>query len=161
MNLLPFAGGRTGRLAGIGTLVLVAGACMAGNAQAEEWTKSYTISGRAHVRVNTNDGAVRITTGDSKQIELRVFYDGYKLDPKRSIGSRQDGEQVELSALVHSSVSWGFGGFHRSLRLEVHMPREADLNVETGDGSVEAQALTGNLNIHTGDGHIRVDGAKG
>jgi len=161
MKLLPFVGGRMVRLAGIGTLGMAAVALTAGGVQAEEWSKSYTISGRAHVRVGTNDGAVRITTGDSKQIELRVIYDGYKLDRNLSISSRQDGDQVELSARVHNSMNWGWGGLHRTLRLEVHMAREADLNIETGDGSVEAQALTGSLNIHTGDGHIRVDGAKG
>ena len=161
MKLLPFVGGRMVRLAGIGTLGMAAVALTAGGVQAEEWSKSYTISGRAHVRVGTNDGAVRITTGDSKQIELRVIYDGYKLDRNLSISSRQDGDQVELSARVHNSMNWGWGGLHRTLRLEVHMPREADLNIETGDGSVETQALTGSLNIHTGDGHIRVDGAKG
>jgi len=161
MNLLPFAGGRMGKLAGIGTLALAAMAFTAGSARAEEWTKSYTVSGRAHVRVDSNDGAVRVTTGDSKQIELRVTYSGYTLDKNLTITSRQDGDQVEFSARVHNSMNWGWGGMHRTLRLEVHMPREADLNVDTGDGSVEAQALTGNLNIHTGDGHIRVDGAKG
>jgi Toastrack DUF4097 len=161
MNLLPFRGGRMAKLAGIATLALAATAFTAAAAQAEEWTKSYTISGRAHVRVDTNDGAVRVTTGDSKQIELRVIYDGYKLDRNLTINSRQEGDQVELSARAHNSMNWGWGGLHRTLRLEVHMPREADLNVETGDGSVEAQALIGNLNIHTGDGHIRVDGARG
>jgi len=161
MNLLPFAGGRMAKFAGIGALAVAAAGFTAGNADAEEWTKSYTIAGRAHVRVDTNDGAVRVTTGDSKQIELRVIYDGYKLDRNLSINSRQDGDQVEFSARVHNSMNWGWGGLHRTLRLEVHMPREADLNIETGDGSVEAQALTGSLNIHTGDGHIRVDGAKG
>jgi Putative adhesin len=161
MNLLPFARGRMGKLAGIGTLALAAMAFTARGAQAEEWTKSYTVSGRAHVRVDSNDGAVRVTTGDNKQVELRVTYSGYTLDKNLTITSRQDGDQVELSARVRNSMNWGWGGIHRSLRLEVHMPREADLNVDTGDGSVEAQALTGNLNIHTGDGHIRVDGAKG
>ena len=161
MNLLPFAGGRVAKLAGVGTLALAAMAFTAGNARAQEWTKSYTVSGRAHVRVDSNDGAVRVTTGDSKQVELRVTYSGYTLDKNLTINSRQDGDQVEFSARVHNSMNWGWGGIHRTLRLEVHMPREADLNVDTGDGSVEAQALTGNLNIHTGDGHIRVDGAKG
>jgi len=158
MNLFRLAGGRLTWLAGI--LALAAGALTAGGARAEEWTKSYTISGRAHVRVDTNDGAVRVTTGDSKQIELRVIYDGYKLDHNLSINSRQDGDQVQLSARVHNSNFFNWN-VHKTLRLEVHMPREADLNIETGDGSVEAQSLTGNLNIHTGDGHIRVDGAKG
>ena len=160
MKLLPFAGGRLAKLAGIMTLAVAATAFSAVRVQAEEWTKSYTISGRAHVRVDTNDGAVRITTGDSKQIEFRVIYDGYKLDKNLSINSRQDGDQVELSARVHNSNFFNWN-VHKTLRLEVHMPREADVNVETGDGSVEAQALTGNLNIHTGDGHIRVDGARG
>jgi hypothetical protein len=160
MKLLPFAGGRLAKLAGIATLAMAATSFSAARVQAEEWTKSYTISGRAHVRVDTNDGTVRITTGDSKQIEFRVVYDGYKLDKNLSINSRQDGDQVELSARVHNSNFFNWN-VHKTLRLEVHMPREADLNVETGDGSVEAQALTGNLNIHTGDGHIRVDGAKG
>ena len=41
------------------------------------------------------------------------------------------------------------------------MPRNADLNVESGDGSVESQAIEGRLEIHTGDGHISVQGAKG
>ena len=70
MNFLPFAGGRRGKLAGIGTLALVAAAFTAGSARAEEWTKSYTVSGRAHVRVDSNDGSVRVTTGDSVRAAL-------------------------------------------------------------------------------------------
>ena len=80
MSVPPILGGRVAKLAGIGTLALAAMAFNTASAQAEEWTKSYTVSGRAHVRVDSNDGAVRVTTGDSKQIELRVTYNGYKLD---------------------------------------------------------------------------------
>ena len=40
---------------------------LATSARAEEWTKSYPISGRAQVRVDTNDGAVRVmTAGQTK-----------------------------------------------------------------------------------------------
>jgi len=35
---------------------------------------------RANVHVDTNDGSVRVTTGDTKQVELRVIYNGYTLD---------------------------------------------------------------------------------
>src|SRR5215470_1456210 len=155
-----FSEARIGWLA-TATLALAAAALTVGTARAEEWNKSYTVTGRAHVRVDTNDGAVRVSTGDSKQVELRVIYDGYKLDKNLSVSSRQDGDNVEISARAHSGMGWNWGINHRTLRIEVHMPREADLNVDTGDGSVEAQALTGNLDIHTGDGHVRVDGAKG
>ncbi len=131
-------------------------------ARAEEWTKNYTVSGRANVHLDTNDGSVRVTTGDSKQVELRVIYNGYTLDKNLKIESRQDGDRVELSAREANHWNWGFGiHVNRGLRLEVRMPKDADLSVDSGDGSVEAQAIMGNLDIHTGDGHIRVEGAKG
>jgi hypothetical protein len=130
-------------------------------ANAEEWSKSYTISGRANVRVDTNDGSVRVMTSDSKQVELKVIYNGYTLDKNLKIESKQDGDRVELSA--KETMHWGGWGIHvnRGLRLEVRMPRNADLTVDSGDGSVETEAVQGNLDIHTGDGHIRVAGAKG
>ncbi len=48
-------------------------------AHAEDVVKSFTVSGRANVRVETNDGGVRVTTGDNKQVEFRVEYHGYEL----------------------------------------------------------------------------------
>lgn len=141
--------------------VLAAGA-MAPAAKAEEWTKSYTVSGRANVHVDTNDGSVRVYTADTKQVEMRVIYNGLTLDKDFTITTRQDGDRVELSARERNGWHWGFS-FHgnRGLRVEVRMPKDADLNVDSGDGSVEAEAIGGNLDIHTGDGHIKVQGAKG
>jgi len=162
MSMVPLTKGVFVRFAGVAALAVAGFSLAAQNTSAEEWNKSYTVAGRAHVRVDTNDGAVRISTGDTKQVELRVIYEGYKLDKNLTIASRQDGDQVEISARTHSGMGLNFMGInHRTLRIEVHMPREADLNVETGDGSVEAQAITGSLDVHTGDGHIRVDGARG
>jgi hypothetical protein len=161
MNSLAFSKRTLGRLAGLATLAFVAGSLAAGSARAEEWTKSYSVSGRARVHVDSNDGSVRVTTGDSKQVEFRVIYTGYTLDKNLNINSRQEGDQVEVSARLRNSMNWGWGGVHRTLRIEVHMPRNADLNVDTGDGSVEAEAINGSLDVHTGDGHIRVQGAKG
>ena len=139
---------------------MLSAALFSATASAEEWTKNYTVSGRANVHVDTNDGSVRVTTGDTKQVELRVIYNGYTLDKNLEIKSKQDGDRVELSARETMHWNWGIH-VNRGLRLEVRMPKDADLGVDSGDGSVEAQTITGNLDIHTGDGHIRVDGAKG
>lgn len=148
------------RLAGL-TLVAALALCAAASAHAEEWVKTYTISGRARVHVDSNDGAVRITTGDAPQVEFRVVYSGYTVDKDLAITSRQDGDSVEVSARERGHWGWGWNGGHRTLRIEVHMPRNADLSVDTGDGSVEADAVKGNVDIHTGDGHIRLEGAQG
>ena len=141
-------------------MAMLSTALFSATASAEEWTKNYTVSGRANVHVDTNDGSVRVTTGDTKQVELRVIYNGYTLDKNLEIKSKQDGDRVELSARETMHWNWGIH-VNRGLRLEVRMPKDADLSVDSGDGSVEAQTITGNLDIHTGDGHIRVDGAKG
>jgi len=139
---------------------MLSAALFSATASAEEWTKNYTVSGRANVHVDTNDGSVRVTTGDTKQVELRVIYNGYTLDKNLEIKSKQDGDRVDPSARETMHWNWGIH-VNRGLRLEVRMPKNADLSVDSGDGSVEAQTITGNLDIHTGDGHIRVDGAKG
>ena len=139
---------------------LVAAVLLTPAARAEEWSKTYSVTGRANVHVDTNDGSVRVTTGDTKQVELKVFYEGYTLDKNLKIDARQDGDKVEISARQTIHISWGWNS-HRGLRIEVRMPKDADLSVDSGDGSVETQAISGNLDIHTGDGHIRVDGAKG
>jgi hypothetical protein len=165
MRVHPFSIGTPGRtlrrLAGLAAIALLAGSLSAASARAEEWTKTYTVSGRARVHVDSNDGSVRVTTGDSSQVEFHVIYSGYTMDKNLTVTSNQSGDQVEVSARVRSGFNFGWGGVHRGLRIEVHMPRNADLNVDTGDGSVESDAITGNVDIHTGDGHIRLDGAKG
>jgi hypothetical protein len=132
----------------------------AGLARAEEVIKTYTISGHARVHIQTDDGAVRVSTGDIKQVEIRINYDGYKLDRDLHIASSQNGDSVDLSA--KTSGNWGFHwGGHQKLRVEVHMPKDADLQIQTGDGSVQAESINGNLDIQTGDGSISVQGAKG
>jgi Putative adhesin len=148
-------------------------------ARAEEVVKTFTVSGRAQVHVDTNDGSVKLVTGDSKQVEFHVQYQGYELDKDLRVDAKQNGDTVELTARLgnHWGISWGHSS--RSLRIEVRMPRNADAQINTGDGSVESSALEGNLKIHTGDGSVRtaqisgsldvdtgdgsitVDGAKG
>jgi hypothetical protein len=158
MNLVS---NRTLARLGVIAVTLVAAATVTGIARAEEWTKAYTIAGRAQVRVDTNDGAVRIATAEGKQVEFRVIYDGYELNKTLHIDSRQDGDSVQLNARVtgHWGFSWGRG--RRGPRIEVRMPKDADLQIDTGDGSVETQPISGHVKIHTGDGSVRVQAIDG
>jgi hypothetical protein len=157
MNLLPHrpAAFRLG-IACAGVLLACAVA-----ARAEEVTKSFTVSGHANVRVETNDGSVRVTAGDAKQVEFRVQYRGYELGKNLRVDARQDGDKVQLTARVtgHWGFSWGHDS--RGLHIEVRMPREADLQVETGDGSVQAESINGTVNVHTGDGAVKANSLSG
>jgi hypothetical protein len=129
--------------------------------RAEEVTKTFTVSGHARVKVETDDGAVRVSTGDIKQVEIRVVYTGYKLDHDLRVSTEQSGDSVEVLAKTSGGTFWNWGVRHSSLRVEVHMPKDADLTVRSGDGSVEADSISGNVDVSTGDGSITVQGAKG
>lgn len=129
-------------------------------ARAEELTKTYPISGRARVRVETDDGSVRVSTGDIKQVEIRVDYSGYKLDRDLQVNTSQSGDAVDISVKTRGTFfSWGV--HHASLRVEIHMPREADLTVRSGDGSIEVDSINGNVDLTAGDGHITAQGLRG
>ena len=144
---------------GIACAALMAATAVA--ARAEETTKSFTVSGRANVRVETNDGSVHVSTGDSKQVEYRVEYQGFQLGKDLHIDAHQDGDKVEMTARV--TGHWGFSWGHNSRRLhiEVRMPREADLQVETGDGAVQAESINGTVTVHTGDGAVKANSLNG
>jgi DUF4097 and DUF4098 domain-containing protein YvlB len=146
---------------GIAAAALLTAVALAPRASATDWTKNYTISGRANVRIDTNDGSVRVSTSDSKSVEFRVEYEGYELDKSLHIEAHQNGDQVELVARVtgHWGFSWGTHG--RRLHIEVRMPKDADLNAHTGDGSVEASSINGNVTVETGDGAIRANTLTG
>jgi len=147
---------------GIAASALLAVVALAPRASASEWpSKTYTVSGRANVRIDTNDGSVRVTTSDTKTVEFRVEYAGYELDKNLHIESHQNGDQVELVARVtgHWGFSWGTNS--RRLRIEVRMPKDADLNAHTGDGSVEASSINGNVSVETGDGSVRANSLTG
>jgi len=141
--------------------VLAAAATFVPAVHAEEVVKSFVVTGRANVHVDTNDGSVRVSPGDGKQVEFRVQYQGYELGKDLRVDFRQDGDKVELTARV--SGHWGFSWGHnsRNLHIEVRMPRDADLQAQTGDGAVQAEGLSGTVNIHTGDGSVKANSLNG
>lgn len=146
---------------GLACAALLGATALAQRAQAEEWTKTYTVSGRPTVRVNTNDGSVRVTNGDSKQVELRIEYEGYEINKNLHVESRQDGDRVELTARVTGHWGFSWGRNTRRLHIEVRMPKDGDLDANTGDGSVEATSLSGNIAVRTGDGSVKADTLTG
>src|SRR5713226_5224903 len=157
MSMLPHRSAAV-RL-GIACATLLAASAVA--ARAEETTKSFTVTGRASVRVETNDGSVRVTSGDSKQVEFRVEYQGYELGKNLRVDAHQNGDKVELTARVTGHWGFSFGHNSRNLHIEVRMPREADLQVESGNGSVQAESINGTVNVHTGDGAVKAYSLNG
>jgi DUF4097 and DUF4098 domain-containing protein YvlB len=159
MNVHPY---RTAAIRmGIASAALLAVVALTPRASATDWTKNFTVTGRASVHVDTNDGSVRVTTGDTKTVDFHVDYEGYELDKSLHIEARQDGDKVELIARVVGHWGWSWGHNSHRLHIEVRMPKEADLDANTGDGSVEASSINGRVIVRTGDGSIRANTLTG
>src|SRR5262245_54586171 len=50
---------------------------------------------------------------------------------------------------------WEFSFNHRSIRVDVKVPRELQLDVRTGDGSIRSSNVDGDIQLNSGDGAIR------
>src|SRR5258707_13477977 len=139
------------RATGVWTAIVLAW-MTASVARVDEVAKTFTVSGHAHVRVQTDDGSVRVSTGDIKQVEIRVEYTGYKLERDLQVSTSQNGDSGEGIAKTRSGNWFNFGVRHSSLRVEGHMPKDADLEVTSGRGSVEAGSVNGSLGWNREDG---------
>ena len=142
------------------SMALVATGLYAVTAHADDYAKTFTVSNRASVHIDTDDGSVNVSTGDNKQVEFRVEYEGYQLHKSLEIESNQHGDEIELTARIPHG--WHFStGTRRKLHVEVRMPKDADLQVRTGDGSIKASNVTGTIDLHSGDGALTVSALKG
>src|SRR6266511_3146399 len=129
--------------------------------RADEWSRQYPLKGRPELHVTTDDGSVRIEAGDRPQIEARVETTGWAIAPDGvTVTESQTGDRVDIEVrLPHRH--WGFSIGHRSVKVTLRVPRAADLEVRTGDGSITADGLQGEVRLHTGDGPIRATGLDG
>jgi DUF4097 and DUF4098 domain-containing protein YvlB len=148
---------RVKRWAGIALLLCA----WAGTAAADDWNKSYAVSGKPEVRVESNDGHIDVDTWDRKTIEVRVNTVGWEIGTRGvTITESQTGDRVSLNVRV-PNMNWHFGTNNRSVRITLMIPREANLTAETGDGHVNIKSLAGKIDVHTGDGHITVTSLRG
>jgi len=140
-------------------LTLLAGGLFCSTAFAGDYSKSFTVSNRATVHVDTNDGSVRVTTGDAKQVEIHVDYRGYEEGKTLHIESHQAGDVVEFTA--RAATVWPLSFGLHELHIEVRLPKDSDLKIETGDGEIHASGLSGNIDLSTGDGSMNVSAMSG
>jgi len=151
------------RSAGISCAVLLA-AGFASSANAEQYLKSYTVTGRPDVHVQADNGGVHISSSNGSTVEFSVKYDksdwGDDSNAGPHIDSKQNGNRVELTALTGAQGWFGFA-HNRRLSIEIHMPKDSDLQVQTSNGAIDVSSLNGNLSVHSSNGGIRASDLSG
>ena len=128
-------------------------------ARADEWSHNYPVTGKPEVVVDANDGEVEVSVASSQQVEVRVITHGWKINEDLQVTGNQSGNRVEVKLHKGSRVCFGF--CFQSIKVEVRVPRDSDLNIHTGDGNVRIDSVRGNLQLETNDGDVRVHDIEG
>jgi hypothetical protein len=77
-----------------------------------------------------------------------------------TITESQSGNRVDLEVRIPRQL-FNLGIGQRSIAVVVRVPKKADLDVRTGDGSITVEGAQGEIRLHTGDGSIRATGLSG
>jgi DUF4097 and DUF4098 domain-containing protein YvlB len=143
-----------------GALVALALAGSAAAAHAGEWQRTFAVTGRADVRVVTNDGHITVRGTDRRDIAVNVTTVGWNLERDIAVDAHQVGGTVEVSVKIRPRFfmfDWG----QRRLRIDVEMPRNADLEARSSDGGLDVENLSGRVALTTSDGSIAARSLKG
>ncbi|HVP14064.1 MAG TPA: DUF4097 family beta strand repeat-containing protein [Terriglobales bacterium] len=146
--------------------LLIASTCAliaAAPAAADEWARTYPVTGHPTLVLKTDDADVHVATGPGRAVELKVTTVGWRIGPHgiyveaRQLGDRVECEVREPRVQFHI----GFGFTRRSVRVDVLLPREVDLDVTSSDGRVALAPVTGSVRVRTSDGDIEAVGLRG
>jgi len=142
-------------------LIVGLGIAFAPLARAEEWSKTFTITGKPDLRVETSDANIRVDTWDENKIEARVTTERYKIgEGGIKIYDHQTGDSVQLEVRFPHLNFVVQVGTHR-VDIEIHMPREGRVNLRTGDGHIRLGNFKGNMELKSSDGHQDIDSVDG
>ncbi len=141
--------------------ILILGLAAALPASADEWSKTYTLTGKPDLHIETSDANIRVTTWDQNTIEAKVVTSHYKIgEGGIRVEEHQNGDTVEIDVRYpHHGVTVEWGQ-HR-VDVIVQMPREGRVNLHTGDGKIDLAGFKGEMDLHSGDGSENLDGVDG
>ena len=130
-------------------------------AHAEQWSKTYNISGKPDLRVETSDANIQVDTWNQNSIEATVTSTRYKIgEGGLQIDQHQNGDTVEITVRYpHHGMTFDTGN-HR-VDINIHMPHEGRVDLHTGDGKIEISNFKGEMNLRSGDGSQTIQAVDG
>jgi len=130
-------------------------------AAADEWEKRFTVTGAPEIRVQGGDAHIRVAPWDRGEVHARVLTEGWRIsDDEVRITAQQSGNSITIEVRI-PRTNWGFRMGHRSIHVELMVPRHTDLTAYTSDGDVAVSSLHGKFDLRTSDGRLTVRELQG
>lgn len=121
--------------------------------------KTFKVTGQPEVVLDTFDGSIEIHSWDRNEIEVEVEKRAMEqtLLDEIKIDAQQEGDKIVVRVTGPRAERHGVTiGMHISptARLRVAVPKNANINAVSGDGSIKAEAIEGKIVLRTSDGSI-------
>lgn len=121
--------------------------------------KTFKVTGQPEVVLDTFDGSIELHSWDRNEIEVEVEKRAMEqtLLDEIKIDAQQDGDKIVVRVTGPRAERHGVTiGMHISptARLRVAVPKNANINAVSGDGSIKAEAIEGKIVLRTSDGSI-------
>lgn len=133
--------------------------------------QTFEVKPKGKLRVRSDRGSVTVMGGDRSTAEVEVVRrvvrgsaeKGRRLLEEHQVRISQEGETVRVEADFKNPdkqrwIGWGPG---LEVSIRVLLPRDFDVLVETGGGSVSASNLKGEEILKTSGGSIRLENLEG
>ncbi len=144
----------------LGLAILAVALAGVGSARAEQWSKTYNISGTPDLRVETTDANIHVDTWDQKTIEATVVSSHYKIGPGGlRVEEHQAGDAVEID--VRFPHEFHMVNFSHRVDINIRMPRQGRVGLHTGDGKIELADFNGEMDLNSGDGAEEIHHVEG
>jgi DUF4097 and DUF4098 domain-containing protein YvlB len=127
----------------------------------ERESKSFPTNGVPRVTLNTFDGRISIRAWDKPEVMMTAIKRAANEQALRgiSVKAEQQGTEINIQTDYDKTASRRLGGLlstNASVTLEVFVPRNSNIQANSGDGRVELEGVTGGVMLTTGDGRIDV-----
>lgn len=144
----------------LGLAILAVVLAGVGSARAEQWTKTYNISGSPDLRVETTDANIHVDTWEQKKIEATIESSHYKVGPGGlTVEEHQNGDMVDIN--VRFPHEFHMINISHRVDVTIHMPRQGRVNLHTGDGKIELADFNGEMELNSGDGAEEIHRVEG
>jgi len=129
----------------------------------EHEEKTFAVTGKPDVMLTTFDGSIEIRTWERPEVNVTIEKRAASKESAATIEiqSQQTGNHVVVEVKIPQHEGSGFHFDRRSAKLIVSMPAASNLIAKSGDGSIDAEGITGQIELRSGDGSIkarRLDG---
>ena len=136
----------------------------------ETFKKQIKCEGRPTLEVKNSNGGIELSSWDKDEIEIIAYIrvEGEKSKAQKmldriEIEIDQNGDDINVETLVPKGIqggngffSWIFGDNHSSYSVdyEINVPKESDLNLNTSNGKVSVENISGKVRMHSTNGKI-------